>query len=179
MKTRLFTMIALPCVALALQAAPAKAQPMPDQPPPPPPPHHGPMHPGPMHHGMGPGFFARFDLNHDGRVTKQEFDEVGNRMFAKLDRNHDGVITPDEMPRGPEGRDPMADGAMMGGPKGRWMRHCEPPMPPPGGPVVMEAPAPVQDGAPGFAQKRPDDPSYKLWTATPVRGYVDRDGDTY
>ena len=164
MNTRLLTLLALPCVALAL-SAPAQAQSAPDRMPMP--------HGAPMHH-MGQDFFAQLDANHDGKVTREELKEFGDRMFAQLDRNHDGVITRDEMPRH---GGPMNDamGEPMGRPMKHHMWHCEMPSQA-GGPAMMQMQEPVDDGAPGFAQGRPDDPSYKLWTAAPAPGY---DGRAY
>jgi hypothetical protein len=48
-------------------------------------------HPGPG------GFFAHFDANHDGKITRAEFDKASDRMFTRLDKNHDGVVTRDEI----------------------------------------------------------------------------------
>jgi hypothetical protein len=38
---------------------------------------------------------ARYDTNHDGKITRQEF--TGDpALFEKLDRNHDGELTPED-----------------------------------------------------------------------------------
>lgn len=52
---------------------------------------HGPDGPGPR----GPGaMLARLDANHDGKLTRAEFDAP----FEKLDANQDGVIDETERP---------------------------------------------------------------------------------
>jgi hypothetical protein len=38
---------------------------------------------------------ARFDANHDGTITRQEFFGP-QELFDRLDRNHDGVLTPSD-----------------------------------------------------------------------------------
>ncbi len=54
--------------------------------------------------------FDTLDVNHDGRVTKEEFlaplpaseKHIGERVFAARDANKDGVLTRDEMPAAPK-----------------------------------------------------------------------------
>lgn len=43
--------------------------------------------------------FERLDANKDGIVTREEFMAVDAPAFERLDRNKDGKITPEEMPR--------------------------------------------------------------------------------
>ena len=62
-----------------LLGAPAFAQ---DAPPAPPPP--------------GGGMFDRLDTNHDGVITKEEFQADVAARFARLDTNHDGKVSPEE-----------------------------------------------------------------------------------
>lgn len=45
-------------------------------------------------------FINKFDLNNDGRVSKDEFFGPPG-LFNKLDRNNDGFIDADEAPKGP------------------------------------------------------------------------------
>jgi len=45
----------------------------------------------------GYGFLERFDLDQDGRVTRDEFTGP-MRVFERLDRNHDGVIDESDRP---------------------------------------------------------------------------------
>lgn len=37
-------------------------------------------------------WFAGADLDHDGRISREEFRQDGERFFRRLDLNHDGVI---------------------------------------------------------------------------------------
>jgi Ca2+-binding EF-hand superfamily protein len=39
----------------------------------------------------------RFDANHDGKVTADEFRTPEIAKFNRVDANHDGVVTPEEM----------------------------------------------------------------------------------
>jgi hypothetical protein len=49
--------------------------------------------------GGGPGaFFAQADANHDGNITRAEWDAARAARFALLDANHDGKLTGDEIP---------------------------------------------------------------------------------
>lgn len=55
------------------------------------------------HQDGGPrrgGMFQRFDSDHNGVVTRQEFDAVRGADFARLDANHDGQLTREEMRAG-------------------------------------------------------------------------------
>jgi Ca2+-binding EF-hand superfamily protein len=45
-------------------------------------------------------FFERFDNDHNGVVTRAEFDAVRAAEFARLDANHDGQLSRDEMRAG-------------------------------------------------------------------------------
>jgi len=45
-----------------------------------------------------PGFVARLDKDHDGRVSRAEFDGPPD-AFDRLDKNHDGYLTEDEAPK--------------------------------------------------------------------------------
>ena len=41
----------------------------------------------------------RVDTDHDGKISKAEFDAEGAKLFARLDTNGDGKIASDEMPQ--------------------------------------------------------------------------------
>lgn len=43
--------------------------------------------------------FAQADANHDGRITRAEFDASRADRFARADRNGDGVISDEDLPR--------------------------------------------------------------------------------
>lgn len=52
----------------------------------------------PMHQGQPCGkFFEDMDSNHDGAISKKEFDAFHNKHFKELDANHDGKLTQEEM----------------------------------------------------------------------------------
>lgn len=52
----------------------------------------------PMHKGLPCGkFFEQMDSNHDGAISKKEFDAFHNKHFKELDANHDGKVTQEEM----------------------------------------------------------------------------------
>lgn len=63
----------------------------------------------PLVHACGGGHcgesFEELDANHDGKISKKEFDAFHNKRFKELDANHDGKITPEEMDAG--GDEPM------------------------------------------------------------------------
>lgn len=40
--------------------------------------------------------FGRYDKNHDGTITREEYLAPRRKAFAKLDTNHDGVLSFDE-----------------------------------------------------------------------------------
>jgi EF hand len=73
---------------------------------------------GPPPHGPG-AMLSQFDANHDGVITRREFDAGRASMFTRMDANHDGVLTGDEMrpPWAGEGRGPHGPGG-PGGPGG-------------------------------------------------------------
>lgn len=51
-----------------------------------------------MHHGdFASSMFDQMDANHDGVVTKKEFDDFHDKKFKEMDANHDGKITREEM----------------------------------------------------------------------------------
>ncbi len=53
---------------------------------------------GMMRHGdFADRMFDEMDANHDGVVTKKEFDAYHDKRFKELDANHDGKITREEM----------------------------------------------------------------------------------
>lgn len=53
---------------------------------------------GMMHHGeFAERMFNQMDANHDGAVTKKEFDAFHDKWFEQMDTNHDGKITREEM----------------------------------------------------------------------------------
>jgi hypothetical protein len=52
----------------------------------------------PMHKGQPCGkFFEEMDVNHDGTLSKKEFDVFHNKHFKEMDANHDGKVTQEEM----------------------------------------------------------------------------------
>lgn len=55
---------------------------------------------GPGAAGGGPELLRRFDHDHDGKVTREQF-PGGDEQFAKLDKNGDGVLTADDFPAPP------------------------------------------------------------------------------
>ena len=61
---------------------------------------------------MGPGAkLGAADANHDGVITRAEFDAARAARFAQLDANHDGSLSADERPHWgpPPGQQPPAD----------------------------------------------------------------------
>lgn len=46
---------------------------------------------------FGEHMFDRIDADHDGKVTKAEFQAAGDKMFQRMDKNGDGIIEKDEM----------------------------------------------------------------------------------
>lgn len=53
---------------------------------------------GMMHRGgWAAQAFEMMDANHDGVVTRKEFDEFHDKRFKEMDANHDGKITREEM----------------------------------------------------------------------------------
>jgi Ca2+-binding EF-hand superfamily protein len=46
---------------------------------------------------FGGEMFDRMDTDHDGKVTKAEFQAAGEKMFQRMDKNGDGIIEKDEM----------------------------------------------------------------------------------
>lgn len=49
------------------------------------------------HHGPG-AMLAVADTNHDGAITRAEFDAAHSTHFAQMDANHDGSLSADERP---------------------------------------------------------------------------------
>lgn len=47
----------------------------------------------------GQGAFDAADVNHDGIVTRSEFQSYRQKMFDRLDRNGDRVVSPADFPR--------------------------------------------------------------------------------
>src|SRR5258708_31258116 len=72
---------------------------------------------------------ARYDTNHDGKITRQEFTRHP-ALFEKLDRNHDGEMTPEDFDW--SDRSPFI---RQGGLPSQWMPRlhpeCKGPLPPP------------------------------------------------
>lgn len=56
---------------------------------------------------FGGEMFDRMDVDHDGKVTKAEFQAAGEKMFQRMDKNSDGIIEKDEM-SAPHGDQPPA-----------------------------------------------------------------------
>jgi Ca2+-binding EF-hand superfamily protein len=44
--------------------------------------------------------FARADVNHDGLITRAEFQTVLAQRFRQIDRNGDGFLSQDDVPEG-------------------------------------------------------------------------------
>jgi len=68
--------------------------------------------------GGGPGaFFAQADANHDGAITRAEWDNARAQRFAQQDVNHDGQLSADERPHwgGGNGGPPPGGGEHHGG----------------------------------------------------------------
>lgn len=42
-------------------------------------------------------YFAQMDKNGDGKITKEEHTDFGDKMFADADTNKDGSLSRDEM----------------------------------------------------------------------------------
>lgn len=65
----------------------------------------------PMHQNQPCGkHFEGMDSNHDGAISKKEFDAFHSKHFKELDANHDGKLTQDEM----EATPPQMHGRMHG-----------------------------------------------------------------
>jgi Ca2+-binding EF-hand superfamily protein len=62
--------------------------------------HHGMMRRGGMGHPglamMAHDMLMAADTNHDGQITRAEFDAAVKARFDKADTNHDGKLSPDE-----------------------------------------------------------------------------------
>jgi hypothetical protein len=63
--------------------------------------------PGP---GRGMAMLALADANHDGNITRAEFDDARARRFAQLDADHNGVLSASERPQWGGGPPPPAAG---------------------------------------------------------------------
>jgi Ca2+-binding EF-hand superfamily protein len=57
--------------------------------------------------GGGGGHFAQMiaaaDTNHDGNITRAEFDAARTARFAQMDADHNGTLSASEMPQRPGG----------------------------------------------------------------------------
>jgi Ca2+-binding EF-hand superfamily protein len=80
MITTVYRIFAASCLVLAASAPQALAD-------------EGMMHRGDYANRM----FDLMDANHDGVVSKKEFDEFHDKWFKEMDANHDGKITREEM----------------------------------------------------------------------------------
>ncbi|MES1199631.1 MAG: hypothetical protein ABUS48_06595 [Pseudomonadota bacterium] len=66
--------------------------------------------------GWGPGaMLTAADANHDGNVTRAEFNAARATRFADRDANHDGSLSGDEMPHWGGGQGGGGQGAAAGG----------------------------------------------------------------
>jgi len=74
------------------------------------------------------------DINHDGKVTRDEYLTAVRKRFAQLDLNNDGKITDDDLPPLMRGRGVLANDA---GGRGRGMRMLG----------ILRGAAPDKDGA--------------------------------
>ena len=63
-------------------------------------------------HGFADMFMAA-DTDHDGKVSRTEFDTARAARFAQMDANHDGQLSGDEIPHW--GPPPGANGGGSGG----------------------------------------------------------------
>ena len=54
--------------------------------------------------------FAAADANHDGTITRAEFDAARAARFAQMDADHNGSLSPSEMPHWGGGAQPAAGG---------------------------------------------------------------------
>ena len=64
----------------------------------------GALYAGPAVAQTGPGgrfmsMYADADANHDGNVTRAEFDAARGARFSQLDTDHNGVLSASERPR--------------------------------------------------------------------------------
>jgi EF hand len=69
----------------------------------------------------GPGaMFAAADANHDGNITRAEFDAARGGHFTQMDANHDGSLSADERPQHgpPPGAAPGGGDHAAHGPRG-------------------------------------------------------------
>ncbi len=57
----------------------------------------GPLGPPPWAGGGAAALMARFDANHDGKLSRGESPPRLAERFDSIDRNHDGFLTPDEI----------------------------------------------------------------------------------
>lgn len=73
---------------------------------------------GPRHTGL----FQRFDTDHNGAVTRQEFDAARSTDFTQRDANHDGQLTREEMRAGFQHGDWRRHGGRSGFGGGMLMR---------------------------------------------------------
>lgn len=65
-------------------------------------------------HGPG-GMLMAADADHDGNITRAEFDRARNARFTQMDANHDGSLQASERPQWGGGDHP-AGAAPAGGP---------------------------------------------------------------
>lgn len=89
--------------------------------------------------GPGAGMLAHLDANHDGKISRAEFNAPGDRHFEMLDTNHDGVIDVAELKAAD---DQMR--ARMQEMRGKWRQRgadgdAPPPPPPPPAPDANNA----------------------------------------
>ena len=84
------TLSALVCAAAASAAAPATSTPSATTP-----------APGSKHAEWRQQFFDKIDTNHDGTISRAEYQAWIDGRFAKLDANSDGVVNADEVATSP------------------------------------------------------------------------------
>ena len=72
-------------------------------------------------------FIAQADANHDGNITRAEWDAARAARFTQQDANHDGSLSADERPhRGPPpGGQPQAGGPFPGGGEHHGMMNAD------------------------------------------------------
>jgi hypothetical protein len=84
------TLSALVCAAAASAATPAPSTPSATSP-----------APGSTHAEWRQQFFDKIDTNHDGTISRAEYQAWIDGRFAKLDGNGDGVVNADEVATSP------------------------------------------------------------------------------
>ena len=104
-KSLLLAAVATLCVGVAFAQAPAP----------------GTEQPRHERHNM----LADADTNHDGVISRQEFDAAHAALFDRLDTNHDGFLTPEDHPGGMMRMHEHGGPGGPGGGHGGWLQHMD------------------------------------------------------